>query len=186
MASASATTWMRSPVELAHDARPVTNSKSVRGGAFSPASDRARLALSADSARSPPDTRPRRLHRRIPPRATRADNLNPHDGGQVQRGFSIILGLAEGIDITDHEATTPTGGAADRGDRNRHHAGQNYPVQHRALHERVDAASALVSQFPPDPSATKQSVPMRNATISGRGSVRATSTFRHRLLGTRL
>lgn len=67
--------------------------------------------------------------------------------------------------------------AADRGDRNRHQAGQNYPVQHRALHERVDAAGALVSQFPPDASPTKQSVPMRNATMPGQAGVCATSSF---------
>ncbi len=85
----------------------------------------------------------------------------------VRGGFSVIAGLAEGIDGAAHEATLAAGGrpigVIGTG------ITQVYPAQHRVLHERVAAAGALVSQFLPDAPPTKQSFPMRNATMSGLG-----------------
>lgn len=87
--------------------------------------------------------------------------------GLVERGISVISGLADGIDGAAHEATLRAGGrpigVIGTGIR------RVYPASHRDLHEQVAAAGALVSQFWPDAPPTKQSFPMRNATMSGLG-----------------
>lgn len=87
--------------------------------------------------------------------------------GLVQRGISVLSGLAAGIDGAAHEATLRAGGrpigVIGTG------INRVYPASHRELHERVAAAGALVSQFLPDAPPTKQSFPMRNVTMSGLG-----------------
>jgi DNA protecting protein DprA len=87
--------------------------------------------------------------------------------GLVERGISVISGLAEGIDGAAHEAALRVGGrpigVIGTG------INRVYPASHRGLHERVAAAGALVSQFLPDAPGTKQSFPMRNVTMSGLG-----------------
>jgi DNA processing protein len=85
----------------------------------------------------------------------------------VGRGISVISGLAHGIDGAAHEATLRAGGrpigVLGTG------INRVYPASHRELHARVAAAGALVSQFLPDAPPSKQSFPMRNATMSGLG-----------------
>jgi len=87
--------------------------------------------------------------------------------GLVERGISVISGLAAGIDTAAHEATIAAGGrpVGVLG------TGINlvYPPENRNLHERVAAAGALVSQFMPDAAPLKHTFPMRNATMSGLG-----------------
>jgi DNA processing protein len=87
--------------------------------------------------------------------------------GLVQRGISVISGLAQGIDGAAHEATLRVGGrpigVIGTG------INRVYPAKHRQLHRRVAAAGALVSQFLPDAPPSKQSFPMRNITMSGLG-----------------
>lgn len=87
--------------------------------------------------------------------------------GLVDRGISVISGLAAGIDAVAHEATLGAGGrpigVIGTG------INKVYPAAHRELHERVAAAGVLVSQFFPDAPPTKQSFPMRNVTMSGMG-----------------
>lgn len=91
--------------------------------------------------------------------------------GLVQRGISVISGLANGIDAAAHEATLDAHGrpigVIGTG------INRVYPAPHRELHERVAAAGALVSQFYPDANPTRQSFPMRNVTMSalGRASI---------------
>ena len=91
--------------------------------------------------------------------------------GLVQRGISVISGLAYGIDAAAHEATLDAHGrpigVIGTG------INRVYPAPHRELHERVAAAGALVSQFYPDANPTRQSFPMRNVTMSalGRASI---------------
>ena len=88
--------------------------------------------------------------------------------GLVGRGISVISGLATGIDTAAHEATLAAGGrpigvlgtGIDRA----------YPAANRALHDRVAAAGALVSQFPPDYPPSQTMFRMRNATMAGLGS----------------
>jgi DNA protecting protein DprA len=87
--------------------------------------------------------------------------------GLAARGISVISGLAEGIDGAAHEATLRANGrpigVIGTG------INRVYPASHRELHERVAATGALVSQFLPDATPTKQSFPMRNVTMSGLG-----------------
>jgi DNA protecting protein DprA len=87
--------------------------------------------------------------------------------GLVERGISVISGLAQGIDGAAHEATLRVGGrpigVLGTG------INRVYPPRHRELHQRVAAAGALVSQFLPDAPPSKRSFPMRNVTMSGLG-----------------
>jgi DNA processing protein len=87
--------------------------------------------------------------------------------GLVDRGISVISGLASGIDGAAHDAALRAGGrpigVIGTG------INRVYPPSHRDLHQRVAAAGALVSQFLPDAPPTKQSFPMRNITMSGLG-----------------
>lgn len=87
--------------------------------------------------------------------------------GLSERDISVISGLALGIDGAAHEAALRVGGRPigilGTGINN------VYPAAHRDLHERVAASGALVSQFLPDASPTRQSFPMRNVTMSGLG-----------------
>jgi DNA protecting protein DprA len=89
----------------------------------------------------------------------------------VDRGISVISGLAAGIDAVAHESTLDAHGrpigVIGTG------INRVYPADHRALHDRVAAAGALVSQFFPDAGPTQQSFPMRNVTMSalGRASI---------------
>jgi DNA processing protein len=87
--------------------------------------------------------------------------------GLVERGISVISGLAHGIDGAAHEATLRVGGrpigVVGTG------INRVYPASHLELHQRVAAAGALVSQFLPDAPPSKQSFPMRNVTMSGLG-----------------
>jgi DNA processing protein len=89
--------------------------------------------------------------------------------GLVERGLSVISGLAEGIDTAAHEATLeacgrPVGVVG---------TGINrvYPstASSHALHERVAGAGVLISQFLPDAPPSRTSFPMRNVTMSGLG-----------------
>lgn len=87
--------------------------------------------------------------------------------GLVDRGITVLSGLAVGIDAAAHRATIDSGGRP---------VGvigtgilRTYPAANKALHHEVAAAGALVSQFLPDAPPQKHSFPMRNATMSGLG-----------------
>ena len=68
--------------------------------------------------------------------------------GLVERGFAVISGLATGVDAAAHHATLAAGGrpigVLGTG------ITRVYPETNRALHERVAAAGASVSQFLPE------------------------------------
>jgi DNA protecting protein DprA len=87
--------------------------------------------------------------------------------GLVDRGISVISGLALGIDGAAHQATLEAGGrpvgVIGTGINN------VYPASHRELHDRVAAAGALISQFFPDAPGSPKTFPMRNVTMSGLG-----------------
>jgi DNA processing protein len=89
--------------------------------------------------------------------------------GLVERGLSVISGLADGIDTAAHEATLQAGGrpVGVIG------TGINgvYPstAGSRTLHGRVAGAGVLISQFLPDAPPSRTSFPMRNVTMSGLG-----------------
>ena len=87
--------------------------------------------------------------------------------GLVARGISVLSGLAAGIDTVAHEATLHAGGRPIGVLGTGIH--RVYPAAHGELHERVAAAGALVSQFPPLAPPTRRSFPARNIVMSGLG-----------------
>jgi DNA processing protein len=85
--------------------------------------------------------------------------------GVVEGGFAVISGLATGVDAAAHHATLAAGGrpigVLGTG------ITRVYPETNRALHERVAAAGALVSQFSPEHPPDKHTLALRNATMAG-------------------
>ena len=83
----------------------------------------------------------------------------------VDRGFTVVSGLAAGIDTAAHT------GALARGGRTVAVIGtglaRSYPPQNEALQRRIASECAVVSQFWPDAPPSRRSFPMRNAVMSG-------------------
>jgi len=80
-------------------------------------------------------------------------------------GFTIVSGLAEGVDTAAHRA------ALDSGRRTVAVIGTGirraYPAANAELQERIAAEGAVASQFWPDAPPRRQSFPMRNIVMSG-------------------
>jgi DNA processing protein len=89
----------------------------------------------------------------------------------VGAGYTVISGLAAGVDTAAHEAALRNGGRT-LGviGTGLNHA---YPPQNAALQQRIAEEAAVVSRFWPESPPTRASFPMRNAVMSGlsRGSV---------------
>lgn len=83
----------------------------------------------------------------------------------VARGFTVVSGLAAGIDIAAHTSALACGGrtVAVIGTGLR----RSYPPENAALQRRIAAECAVVSQFWPDAPPSRRSFPMRNAVMSG-------------------
>jgi DNA processing protein len=85
--------------------------------------------------------------------------------GLVRLGFTIVSGLAKGIDAAAHKA------ALDAGGRTIAVIGTGidrvFPEENATLTRRIRAQGALVSQFPPGQGPTKTTFPARNAVIAG-------------------
>jgi DNA processing protein len=83
----------------------------------------------------------------------------------VDRRFTVVSGLAAGIDTAAHA------GALARGGRTVAVIGtglaRSYPPQNEALQRRIATECAVVSQFWPDTPPSRRSFPMRNAVMSG-------------------
>ena len=90
----------------------------------------------------------------------------------VCSGYTVVSGLAAGIDTAAHEAALAHGGrtVAVIGTGLLH---QSYPPENAELQRQIAARCAVVSQFWPDTPPTPKTFPMRNAVMSGlsRGSV---------------
>ena len=80
-------------------------------------------------------------------------------------GYTVISGLAAGIDTVAHTATLETGGRtiAVIGTGLNH----AYPPENAELQRRIATDGAVVSQFWPEQRATRESFPKRNAVMSG-------------------
>ncbi|HEX3834431.1 MAG TPA: DNA-processing protein DprA [Solirubrobacteraceae bacterium] len=93
-------------------------------------------------------------------------------GEFVGNDFTVVSGLAAGIDRAAHEAALAQGGrtVAVIGTGLLH---RSYPPENSELQRRIAARCAVISQFWPDSPPRPKSFPMRNAVMSGlsRGSV---------------
>jgi DNA processing protein len=81
------------------------------------------------------------------------------------RGFTIVSGLARGIDAAAHRGAIKANGrtVAVMGTG----IGRTYPTENAALAKSICRRGALVSQFPPMYGPTKTTFPARNAVIAG-------------------
>lgn len=83
-------------------------------------------------------------------------------------GFTVVSGLAAGIDAAAHSAALKAGGRTvavigtgiDR----------SYPPENRDLQNRIAADGLVVSQFWPGTGPARANFPLRNATMSGYGN----------------
>lgn len=85
--------------------------------------------------------------------------------GLSNLGFTIVSGLAQGVDTAAHRA------ALDGGRRTVAVIGtgvrRSYPAANAGLQDRIAEEGAVVSQFWPDAPPRRQSFPMRNVVMSG-------------------
>jgi DNA processing protein len=83
----------------------------------------------------------------------------------VDLGYTVISGLAAGLDTIAHVT------ALDRGGRTVAVIGTGlsyaYPPQNAGLQERIAGEGAVVSQFWPDTGPARPNFPLRNAVMSG-------------------
>lgn len=83
----------------------------------------------------------------------------------VQADYTVLSGLAAGIDTAAHTAALAARGrtVAVIGTG----LARSYPPQNQPLQRRIAEQCAVISQFWPDAPPTKQTFPMRNAVMSG-------------------
>lgn len=84
----------------------------------------------------------------------------------VEAGFTVVSGMAEGVDTAAHTAALEAGGrtAAVMGTG----INQRYPTSNTALSYAIlDSGGALVSQFFPEQGPRRWTFPQRNVTMSG-------------------
>jgi DNA processing protein len=81
------------------------------------------------------------------------------------RGFTIISGMARGIDTCAHKGALRQGGRtiAVMGSGFQH----IYPAENKELAQDIAASGAVISEFPIDTEPLKQNFPRRNRVISG-------------------
>ncbi len=78
-------------------------------------------------------------------------------------GFTIVSGMARGIDARAHEASLATGTVAVLGGG----IDDVYPPDNAALYERLKQSGLILSESPPGYTARAQDFPRRNRIISG-------------------
>lgn len=100
--------------------------------------------------------------RATPQGLERAGSIAEH---LVEYGYVVTSGLAAGVDTAAHTATLAARGrtVAVLGTG----LACSYPPQNAALQREIASRGAAVSQFWPDERPSRQSFPMRNATMSG-------------------
>jgi DNA processing protein len=83
----------------------------------------------------------------------------------VSERYTVVSGLAAGIDTAAHTAAFAAGGrtVAVIGTGLR----RAYPPQNATLQQRIGQEGAVISQFWPDAPPSRQTFPMRNAVMSG-------------------
>ncbi|HYF35743.1 MAG TPA: DNA-processing protein DprA, partial [Prosthecobacter sp.] len=80
-------------------------------------------------------------------------------------GYTVVSGLARGIDTAAHEAALAAKGRtiAVIGSG----IGKLYPPENMALAEKIAAQGAVISEYPVDRTADKQTFPYRNRVVAG-------------------
>lgn len=86
-------------------------------------------------------------------------------GDLAAAGIVIVSGLARGIDSAAHEAAIAAGGRTVAVLGSGHD--RLYPPEHAGLAERIAAAGAVISEFPPGTAARAHHFPARNRIVSG-------------------
>jgi DNA processing protein len=83
----------------------------------------------------------------------------------VENDYTVVSGLASGIDTAAHTAALSNQGrtVAVIGTGLR----RSYPAQNAAIQTEIAARCAVISQFWPDAAPSRQSFPLRNAVMSG-------------------
>lgn len=80
-----------------------------------------------------------------------------------EAGWTVVSGLARGVDGAAHEGALPTGTVAVLGGG----VDDLYPPDHAVLHARIAAQGCVISERPPGARAQAQDFPRRNRIISG-------------------
>ncbi|MBX9950209.1 MAG: DNA-protecting protein DprA [Candidatus Obscuribacterales bacterium] len=80
-------------------------------------------------------------------------------------GYTVVSGLAKGIDTAAHTATIKAGGRTIGVIGTP--LGQYYPRENRKLQDKIGIDQLLISQFPPSQPVSKFNFPVRNLTMGG-------------------
>ena len=93
------------------------------------------------------------------------DNAGAFSSALVAAGFGVTSGMAAGIDTAAHEAALAAGGLtlAVLGTG----PDEPYPRANRALHARIAATGAVVSEHPPGTGPLREHFPSRNRILAG-------------------